>query len=138
MSFDAAGVRAEFPLLARGLGGQPLHYLDSAATAQVPQAVIDELVRFETQSRANVLRGVHRLAEAATAAYEDARESLAHYLNARPDEVVFTAGTTASLNLVAHALGETLQPGDEVVISELEHHSNFVPWQMLRDRRGVV
>jgi cysteine desulfurase/selenocysteine lyase len=135
MSFDPIAVRKEFPILANGSG---LHYLDNGATSQLPQAVIDAVVRFETTSRANVLRGVHRLAEAATQAYDDARAAVARYLNVPADEVVFTSGTTASINLVAHAFGDTLQPGDEVAISLLEHHSNIVPWQMLRDRRGIV
>jgi cysteine desulfurase/selenocysteine lyase len=138
MSFDLAGVRAQFPILARRVGDAPLHYLDNAATAQAPDAVLDAVRRFETTARANVLRGVHQLAEEATAAYAAARASLARYLNVRADEVVFTSGTTAAINLVAHSFGAMLSPGDEVVISELEHHSNIVPWQMLRDRRGIV
>jgi cysteine desulfurase / selenocysteine lyase len=138
MSFDLAGVRAQFPILARRIGDSPLHYLDNAATGHVPDAVLDAMRRFETTSRANVLRGVHQLAEEATAAYAAARSSVARYLNVADDEVVFTGGTTAAINLVSHAFGEMLKPGDEVVISELEHHSNIVPWQMLRDRRGIV
>lgn len=135
MSFHPAAIRKEFPILANG---SRLHYLDNGATSQLPQTVIDAVVRFETTSRANVLRGVHRLAEAATRAYDDARAAVARYLNVPADEVVFTSGTTASINLVAHAFGDLLQPGDEVAISLLEHHSNIVPWQMLRDRRGIV
>ncbi len=138
MTFDVAAVRREFPLLARRSGDKPLHYLDSAATAQVPKAVIDAVTRHETTARANVRRGVYGLAEQATEAYENARRSVGRYLNADPMGVVFTSGGTAALNLVATAFGETLAPGDEIVISELEHHSNIVPWQMLRDRRGVV
>ncbi len=138
MSFDLASVRARFPILARRIGDVPLHYLDNAATAQVPDSVLDAMRRFETTSRANVLRGVHQLAEEATAAYAAARGSVARYLNVADDEVVFTGGTTAAINLVAHSFGNMLNPDDEVVISELEHHSNIVPWQMLRDRRGIV
>ena len=138
MSFDLAGMRAQFPILTRRIGDAPLHYLDNAATAQVPEAVLDAMRRFETTARANVLRGVHQLAEEATAAYAAARGSVARYLNVAADEVVFTGGTTAAINLVAHSFGDMLKPGDEVVISELEHHSNIVPWQMLRDRRGIV
>ena len=138
MSRDLAHVRAQFPILTRRIGDAPLHYLDSAATAQIPTPVLDAVRRFETTSRANVLRGVHRLAEEATAAYAAARDSVGRYLNVPADEVVFTSGTTAAINLVARGFGDTLQPGDEVVISELDHHSNIVPWQMLRDRRGIV
>lgn len=139
MSFDVETVRAAFPLLADPPGGGPLHYLDNAATAQVPRAVLDALAVHETTRRSNVLRGVHALAEAATQAYADARATVAAHLDAASaDEVIFTGGCTAAINLVAHAFGDTLEPGDEVIVSELEHHSNLVPWQMLRDRRGIV
>jgi len=138
MSFDATAVRAQFPMLARPSGGRPLHYLDNAATSQVPQAVVDAVDAFETGARANVRRGVYRLAERATEAYEAARRSVADYLGVDAGEVVFTSGATAAFNLVARAFGDTLVDGDEVVISEAEHHSNIVPWQMLRDRRGVI
>jgi len=134
MGFDATALRAEFPLLARG----GLHYLDSGATSQLPQAVLDAVMAFESTSRANVLRSVHRLAEAATEAYEGARSDVARYLNVASDEIVFTSGTTAAINVVARSFGDMLQPGDEVVVSQIEHHANFVPWQMLRDRRGIV
>jgi len=134
--FDVAAVRGEFPILARRA---PLHYLDNAATAQMPQAVLDAVVEHETTHRANVLRGVHRLAEEATAAYEAARAELAAYVGVGDAaEIVFTNGTTSAINLVARGFGDTLAPGDEVVVSYLEHHSNLVPWQMLRDRRGIV
>jgi cysteine desulfurase / selenocysteine lyase len=138
MSFELSGIRAQFPILTRRIGDAPLHYLDNAATAQVPEAVLDGMRQFETTARANVLRGVHQLAEEATAAYAAARGSVARYFNVADDEVVFTSGTTAAINLVAHSFGDLLKAGDEVVISELEHHSNIVPWQMLRDRRGIV
>lgn len=139
MSFDPQTVRAEFPLLADPPDGRPLHYLDNAATAQIVRAALDAMHVHETTSRANVLRGVHRLAEAATEAYAEARSTVAAQLNAAAaDEVVFTGGCTAAINLVAHACGATLEPGDEIVVSALEHHSNLVPWQMLRDRRGIV
>ncbi len=137
-AFDPAAVRAQFPLLMRGLDGGPLHYLDNGATSQLPQAVLDAMIRFETTSRANVLRSVHRLAEAATDAYEGARLDIARYLNVPGDEIIFTSGTTSAINLVARSFGEGMQPGDEVVVSLLEHHGNFVPWQMLRDRRGIT
>ena len=134
MGFDAATLRAEFPLLARC----GVHYLDSGATSQLPGAVLDAVVAFEITSRANVLRSVHRLAEAATEAYEGARSDVARYLNVARDEVVITSGTTAAINIVARSFGDMLQPGDEIVVSLIEHHANFVPWQMLRDRRGIV
>jgi cysteine desulfurase / selenocysteine lyase len=135
MSFSAAAVRAEVPILA----ATGLHYLDNGATGQMPRAVLDAVATHETTSRANVLRGVHRLAEAATEAYAQAREDVASYLNvANPDEVIFTSGTTGAINLVAHSFGDQLEAGDEVVISVLEHHSNIVPWQLLKARRGIV
>ena len=130
-----ASLREEFPLLA---ASPELHYLDSAATSQIHRLALEAVVRHETGSRANVSRGTHRLAEAADRAYEQARSSAARFLNAAsPDEVVFTSGATASLNLVAHAFGSTLRAGDRVVISMAEHHSNFVPWQQLRERTGI-
>jgi cysteine desulfurase/selenocysteine lyase len=133
---DASLLRAGFPLLAANPG---LHYLDSAATAQIHRSALDAVVRHETHSRANVLRGSHRLAEAADQAFESARRSVARFLNARSaDEVIFTSGATAALNLVACAFGATLQAGDRVLISVAEHHSNFIPWQMLRDRAGIA
>ena len=132
----SAGLRAEFPLLAANPG---LHYLDSAATAQIHRSALDAVIRYESDSRANVLRGSHRLAEAADRAYDAARASVARFLNApSADEIVFTSGATAALNLVAHAFGATLRPGDRVLVSQAEHHGNFVPWQMLRDRAGIA
>ncbi|MBV8537416.1 MAG: SufS family cysteine desulfurase [Alphaproteobacteria bacterium] len=137
MSFDPAAIRDQFPIFA-GANATSLHYLDNAATSQMPRAVLDAIITFETTSRANVLRGVHRLAEAATEAYDQARQRVARYANVPAEEIVFTSGTTGSLNLVARAFGDTLTAGDEVVVSGIEHHSNLVPWQMLRDRRAVV
>jgi cysteine desulfurase/selenocysteine lyase len=135
MSDTAANLRAQFPLLA---AAPELHYLDSAATAQIHRAALDAVVSHETTRRANVMRGTYRLAEAADLAYERARQSVARFLNAgSAGEIVFTPGATASLNLVAHAFGSTLKAGDRVLISVAEHHSNFVPWQMLRDRCGI-
>ena len=136
MAFDAAALRAEFPIFS---GAAPLHYLDNAATSQTPRAVLDAVAAHEAAARANVLRGVHRLAERATAAYAEARSRVARYVGAAdPAEIVFTGGATAAINLVAHAFGARLRPGDEVVVSVLEHHSNIVPWQLLRDRAGVA
>lgn len=136
MSFSPAQWRSHFPLLA---AHPELHYLDNAASGQLCAAALEAVTGHELQHRANVLRGIYRLAEQADAAYERARRQVAAYLNAAAvEEVVFTAGTTASINLVAHAFGDGLEPGDEIVLSLAEHHSNFVPWQMLRKRRGVV
>ena len=139
MTFDSAAIRGQFPIFqVAATGGSELHYLDSAATAQTPNAVI-EAVRFhDASARGNIKRGVHFMAERATEAYEGAREKVAGYLNASPSEIVFTSGTTAAINLVAASFGQGLSPGDEVVVSVLEHHSNIVPWQMLRDRAGIV
>ncbi|MDK9704156.1 MAG: cysteine desulfurase [Sulfuritalea sp.] len=135
MSVEPASLRDGFPLLA---ATPELHYLDSAATSQMHCLALDAVVRHETTRRANVSRGTYRLAEAADLAYEQARQTAARFLNASSaDEVIFTSGATASLNLVAHAFGATLGRGDRVVISVAEHHSNFVPWQMLRERTGV-
>lgn len=139
MAFDVAAIRAQFPILDPAAHGRPLHYLDNGATAQMPQAVLDAVIRHETRHRANVKRSVHFLAEAATEAYDQAREAMAAYVNAAgADEIVFTSGCTAAINLVAHSFGALLKPGDEVVFSTLEHHSNIVPWHMLAKRAGVV
>jgi cysteine desulfurase/selenocysteine lyase len=138
MSFDPAAIRAEFPILQREVRGHPLHYLDNAATTQMPHAVLNAVHDHETKHRANVLRGVHTLAEESTEAYEQARGHVARFLSARSEEVIFTSGTTSAINLVAHSLGNTFAEGDEVIVSDLEHHSNIVPWQMLRDRKGIV
>jgi cysteine desulfurase/selenocysteine lyase len=135
-AFDVRAIRRQFPILEHVPG---LHYLDSGATAQVPHAVLEAVQWHESTRRANVLRGVHRLAEAATTAYHDARVELGDYVGARDhEEIVFTSGTTAAINLVAHGFGDGLGEGDEIVLSVIEHHSNLVPWQMLRARRGVV
>jgi cysteine desulfurase/selenocysteine lyase len=138
MSFDAAAFRAQFPIFREKINGKPLHYLDNGATAQTPQAVIDAVSHHESHARANVLRGVHTLAERATEAYEGARGKVAAFLNVVPEEVVFTSGCTAAINLVAYSYGSLLKPGDEIVLSVLEHHSNIVPWQLLAERSGLV
>jgi cysteine desulfurase/selenocysteine lyase len=137
VTFDSAAVRREFPLFATL--DHPLHYLDNAATSQIHGLSLNAVVRHETTARANVLRGNYGLAEAATQAYDEARAEVARFLNAgSADEVIFTSGATAALNLVAHSFGLDWREGDEVVISAAEHHSNFVPWQRLRERAGVV
>jgi cysteine desulfurase / selenocysteine lyase len=139
MGLDVAALRQQFPILAQLVHGKPLHYLDNGATAQTPQVVLDAVIRHETHSRANVMRSVHYLAEAATEAYEAARQTMARYLNAATsEEVIFTSGCTAAINLIAHSFTAGLQPGDEVLISLIEHHANFVPWQMARQRHGIV
>ena len=138
MPLDTVAIRSQFPVFAPH-GGQPMtHYLDTAATAQMPRRVIEAVSRFDSTSRANVHRGVYRLAEAATEAFDTARRTIAHYLNAvSENEVVFTSGTTEAINLIARAIEDRLEPGDEIALTLAEHHSNFVPWQMLKDRRGL-
>ena len=137
MSFDAAAIRAQFPIFAHRPAG--FHYLDSAATGQICRPAVDALLAFETENRANVKRSIYPLAEAATAAFDQARATLAAYLGVSdPNEVIVTSGTTLGINLVAQAFGQRLGEGDEVVLSELEHHSNIVPWQLLRERRGIT
>ncbi len=137
MSFDVAGTRRQFPILSEIIDGRPIHYLDNGASAQTPLAVIDAVRKYETTGRANVLRGVHRLAERATEAYETARADVAAFLGVKPMEIVFTGGCTAAINTVAYSYGQLLKPGDRILLSELEHHSNIVPWQLLRQRSGI-
>ena len=138
--FDAERVRADFPILQQQVNGKPLVYLDNGATSQKPQVVIDELVRYYSTENANVHRGVHTLSQQATDSYEGARAKLRGLLNAADDhEIIFTRGTTDSINIVAQSFGkQSLGPGDEVIVSNMEHHSNIVPWQMLREEKGVV
>jgi cysteine desulfurase/selenocysteine lyase len=137
MSFDPRAARARFPVFEHRPDG--FHYLDSAATGQICAAAAEALVTFEIQIRANVKRGIYPLAEAATEAFAEARRTIAAYLGvADPDEVILTSGTTLGINLLAHAFGERLCEGDEIVLTELEHHSNIVPWQLLRERTGAV
>jgi cysteine desulfurase/selenocysteine lyase len=137
---DVAGIRAQFPVLKETVHGKPLVYLDNAATGQKPRRVIDAVGAYYATINANVHRGVHTLSTLATEAQEAAREAVRAHINARhPHEVIFTAGTTASLNLVAASLGQLLlQPGDEVLISAMEHHANIVPWQLACERHGAV
>ena len=139
MSFDVAAARAQFPILTREINGKPLIYLDSAASAQKPRAVIDAISRAMQHSYANVHRGLHTLANETTDAYEAARESVRRFVNAgSASEIVFTKSATESINLVAAAFGRSLRAGDEIVLSEMEHHANIVPWHFLRERQGVV
>ncbi len=138
--FDVQRVRKDFPILRQLVRGKPLVYLDNAATSQKPRPVIDALVRYYTEDNANVHRGVHLLSERATRAYEEARVKIARYINAvDAHEVIFTRGTTEGINLVAQTFGrQRLQPGDEVIISAMEHHSNIVPWQMICEERRAL
>jgi cysteine desulfurase/selenocysteine lyase len=134
-TFDSAALKCEFP----GLAAPGLHYLDSAATAQMPEIVLDTLRRFEVEARANVHEGLHIRARAATDAYNQARGRVARFLGAASeDEVIFTYGATSAINLLAYSFGSLLASGDEILLSVLEHHSNLVPWQQLARRRGVV
>lgn len=139
MSIDAS-IREQFACLNTPVNGRPLVYLDSAATALKPECVIAAMTRYYRTMPANVHRGLHAMSEAATAAYEAAREQVRRFLNARSlTEIVFTSGTTDAINLVAGGFGGAcLHGGDEVLITELEHHANIVPWQFLRDRHGIV
>ena len=136
---DTAAIRAEFPILSREVHGHPLVYLDNAATTQKPQSVIDALSNYYSTINANIHRGLHTLAEEATAAYEDVRKQVAAFIGAGSHrEVVFTRNTTESLNLLAYTLGARLRAGDEIVLTAAEHHSNLVPWQLVAQRTGAV
>jgi cysteine desulfurase/selenocysteine lyase len=138
--YDVARIRQDFPALAMEVYGKPLVYLDNAASAQKPQAVLDRIQHAYKYEYANVHRGLHYLANAATDAYEGARETVAKFLNApSKDEVIFTRNATEAVNLVAYTFGrERLKEGDEIVLSIMEHHSNIVPWHFLRERQGAV
>jgi cysteine desulfurase / selenocysteine lyase len=138
--FDVERVRADFPILATRVNGHPLVYLDSAASSQRPLAVLRAVEHYETHSHANVHRGVHALSQAATAAFEGARERVRRFIGARSTrEIIFTRGTTEAINLVAQAYARPrFNPGDEILISALEHHSNIVPWQMVCEQTGCT
>jgi len=139
-SYDVAKIRADFPALAMKVYGKPLVYLDNAASAQKPQAVLDRLAKAYTEQYANVHRGLHYLANEATEAYEGARETVQRFLGAaRKEEIIFTRNATEAINLVAYTFGrERIKAGDEIVLSIMEHHSNIVPWHFLRERQGAV
>lgn len=139
-AFDVQAVRTQFPILHRTVYGKPLVYLDNAATTQKPQRVIDTLTRYYTELNSNIHRGVHYLSQEATTAYEHARETMRSFVNARASrEIVFTRGCTESVNLVASTFGRMMVgEGDEILVSEMEHHSNIVPWQMLCQEKGAV
>jgi cysteine desulfurase/selenocysteine lyase len=140
VAFDPARVRDDFPALQQKVHGKPLVYLDNAATTQKPRAVLDALNRYYALDNANVHRGVHELSERATRAYEEARAKVQRFLNAAaPREIIFVRGTTEAINLVAQSYGRSkLRPGDEIIISHLEHHSNIVPWQLVCEQTGAV
>ena len=131
--------RSDFPILGRIINGYPLTFLDSAASSQKPAAVIEAIQRYYERSHSNVHRSIHTLGEEATELYEAARDAVRGFVGARSrEEIIFTRGTTEGLNLVAQAVGRTLQPGDEILVTEMEHHSNLIPWQMLCRDRGTV
>ena len=138
-TFDAKKIRADFPVLNQIVNDEPLIYLDNAATTQKPQAVLDVLNHYYLQDNANVHRGVHTLAERATAEFEAARKKVQQFIHANSNkEIVFTKGTTDSLNIIAQSYGEFIQAGDEIVISKMEHHANLIPWQQLAKRKQAV
>ena len=139
MKLDLNTIRADFPILSRKVNGQDLVYLDNAATSQTPTQVIDVIADYYQSYNANIHRGVHTLSQEATDKFEQARQSIQNHFNIRKShEVIFTSGTTHSINLVAFGFGTILDPGDEVIVSALEHHANIVPWQMMCDRSGAI
>lgn len=137
--FDVQKIRAQFPILSQTVNGKPLVYFDNGATSQKPQVVIDSIVEYYTKYNANIHRGVHTLSQLATDAYEQARFKIQNHFNAKQAyEIIFTSGTTESINLVANGFASLLQKGDEIIVSALEHHSNIVPWQMLCEHIGAI
>ena len=139
MSYDVNAIRADFPILDRKVNGKPLVYFDNAATSQTPRCVVDDIDDTYYHTKANVHRGVHTLSQEATAAMEESRECARRFINAAStDEIIFTRGTTEGINLVASSYGSLLSPGDEIILTVMEHHSNIVPWQLLASRSGVV
>lgn len=137
--FSVQAIREQFPALRQKVYGKPLIYFDNGATSQKPQVVLDTLAQYYALENANIHRGVHYLSQQATSAYEAARRSIQQYIGAKaPEEIIFTKGTTDSINLVAFSFGERLQPGDEILITAMEHHSNIVPWQLLCERKKCV
>ncbi len=139
MTFDVNAVREQFPILSRTVHGKPLVYFDNAASAQKPDAVIDAMADAMRHSYANVHRGLHTLANETTQAYENAREAVRGFINAGAvEEIAFTKGGTEAINIVAAGIGASIKPGDEIVLSIMEHHSNIVPWHFLRERKGAV
>jgi cysteine desulfurase/selenocysteine lyase len=138
-TFDETAIRRDFPILQQAINGHPLAYLDNAASSQRPRQVLDAIQRYYTHDHSNVHRGVHTLSHRATDLYEGARETVRKFINAAAvREIVFTRGTTESINLVAFTFGQRLRAGDEILITAMEHHSNIVPWQLLCERSGAV
>ena len=135
---DIEKIRKDFPLLKRKIHGKPVVYFDNASTTQKPEVVIKTLERFYRKHNANVHRGIYQLSEESTLLFEEARKKIAEFINASTEEVIFTRGTTESLNLVAYSLGSRLQPLDEILITQMEHHSNFVPWQQIAQKMKCV
>lgn len=137
-TLDVSRIRADFPILSEKVNGKPLVYLDNAASAQKPIAVLEAMDHYYRTAHSNVHRGAHTLADRATTAYEGARESVREFINAASScEIVWTRGTTEALNIVAHGLAQNLRPGDEILVSHMEHHANIVPWQMVCERTGA-
>jgi len=138
-TFDVEKIREDFPILKSSVRGKPLVYFDNAATTQKPSVVIERIKKYYEQENSNVHRGVHYLSELATREYEEARETVRNFINAEStEEIIFTRGTTEAINLVANSFGKTfINEGDEIVVSEMEHHSNIVPWQILCEERGA-
>lgn len=137
--FDIQKIRKDFPILKREVNGKPLVYLDNAATSQTPKQVIDAIVDYYSNYNANIHRGVHALSQEATDKYEAARQKIQQHFNAaKPYEIIFTSGTTHSINIVANGFSTLLKKGDELLVSAMEHHSNIVPWQMLAERTGAI
>ena len=137
--FDTDKIRKDFPILSREVNGKPLVYFDNAATSQTPKQVIDVIVDYYSNFNANIHRGVHTLSQEATDKYEAARHTIQKHFNAKhAHEIIYTAGTTNSINLVANGFASLLEKGDEIIVSALEHHSNIVPWQMLCEKTGAV
>jgi len=137
--FDIQKIRADFPILSQKVNGKPLIYFDNGATSQKPQVVIDAIAQYYQEINANIHRGVHTLSQLATDAYEISRQKVQNHINAKyTHEVLFTSGTTFGINLVANGFASILKPGDEILVSALEHHSNIVPWQMLCEKTGAV
>lgn len=138
-SLDVLKIRKDFPILSRKVNGKPLIYFDNAATSQTPQQVIDVIVNYYSEFNANIHRGVHQLSQEATDKYEQARMIIQKHFNARtPKEIIFTSGTTHSINIVANGFTEILKKGDVILVSAMEHHSNIVPWQMLCDKTSAI
>ena len=136
--FDVEAVRRDFPILSQQVNGKPLVYLDNGASSQRPEAVLQAMDRYYREMHSNVHRGAHTLGDRATSAFEGAREKVQKFLNAPSSrQIIWTRGTTEAINLVANGLAEKLKPGDEILLSQMEHHANIVPWQMLAERTGA-